>query len=237
MFMKNKIYIFTDGSSLGNPGPGGWGAVVVADEKVREIGGEEKHTTNNRMELFAVIAALRNTSLDAQIILHTDSSYAINGITKWVHGWQRKNWKNSEKEEVKNRDLWEDLVKMVEGKNIEWKHTPGHVGIAGNERADEIATSFAAGMRIKLYDGNFSDYPLQNILDISYDAVRKKARTKNKERSKTKAFSYLSLLDGKVMRHGTWAECYARVNKKTAKYKKAIHQEDESKILKEWGIS
>lgn len=238
IFMKNKneIYIFTDGSSLGNPGPGGWGAIIVSGEHVTEFGGGEKHTTNNRMELSATIAALRNISSGVQIILHTDSSYVINGITKWVHGWKRNNWKTSQKEEVQNRDLWEELVSVADGKKIEWKYVAGHVGIMGNERADEIATSFAAGASVKLYDGIFSEYAHHNILDISHDASQKKARTKNKERSKAKAFSYLSLLDGKVMRHTTWAECEARVKGKSAKYKKALSKEDEGKILQEWGI-
>lgn len=233
---ENTIYIFTDGSSLGNPGPGGWGAIIVSGEHVCELGVGEKHTTNNRMELSATIAALRNISVDAQIILHTDSSYVINGITKWVHGWKRNNWKNSEKEEVKNRDLWEELAAVTEGKKIEWKYVAGHVGIVGNERADEIATSFAGGVSVKLYDGNFSGYAHQNILDTSHDASQKKARTKNKAHSKAKAFSYLSLIDGKVMRHTAWAECEARVKGKPAKYKKSLSKEDEGKILKEWGV-
>lgn len=233
---KNEIYIFTDGSSLGNPGPGGWGAIVVAGEHVRELGSGEKYTTNNRMELSATIAALRNISAGAQIILHTDSSYVINGITKWVHGWKRNSWKTSQKEEVQNRDLWEELVGVTEDKKIEWKYVAGHVGIAGNERADEIATSFAGGTAVKLYNGNFSEYIHHNILDISHDAVQKKARTKNKAHSKAKAFSYVSLVDGKVIYHTTWAECEARVKGKKAKFKKALSKEDEGKILKEWGV-
>lgn len=235
---KNKICIFTDGSSLRNPGSGGWGAIVIDGEKVRECGGAEKHTTNNRMELSAAIGALKHIGeTEKNIVLHTDSSYVINGITKWVHGWKRNNWKNSEKEEVKNRDLWEELVGVADGKKIEWKYVAGHVGIAGNERADEIATLFAGGADVKLYDGNLSDYVHQNILDTSHDTSQKKVRTKNKEHSKAKAFSYLSLIDGKVMRHATWAECEARVKGKPAKYKKALSKEDEAKILKEWGVA
>jgi ribonuclease HI len=243
---KNNIYIFTDGSSLGNPGPGGWGAIVIDGEKVLELGAGEKHTTNNRMELSATINALRSV-VEGQIILHTDSSYVINGITKWVHGWKRNNWKTSQKEEVQNRDLWEELLEAVDGaasakgfgesrKKIEWKYVAGHVGIVGNERADEIATSFAASNPTKLYDGNFSDYAHQNILDTSHNTTQKKARTKNKEHSRAKAFSYMSLVDGKVMYHDTWAECESRVKGKKAKFKKALSKEDEGKILKEWGV-
>ncbi len=232
---RNTIYIFTDGSSLGNPGPGGWGAIAVRGEQVRELGGGERHTTNNRMELSAAIAALKHVGETSNaIILHTDSSYVINGITKWVHGWKRNNWKTSQKEEVQNRDLWDELAAATEGKSIEWKYVAGHVGIKGNERADEIATSFAAGAPVKLYDGNFARYSYPNILDTSHDVSQKKARTKNKAHARAKAFSYLSLVDGKIMHHATWAECEARVKGKKAKFKKAVSKEDEAKILKEW---
>lgn len=233
------IYIFTDGSSFGNPGPGGWGVIVVSGGYVRELGAREKHTTNNRMEILAVVSALKHVGeTKKNIVLHTDSRYVINGITKWVHGWKRNNWKNSEKEEVKNRDLWEELVKATDGKKIEWKHVAGHVGILGNERADEIATSFSKDADIKLYDGNFSGYAYQNILDTSADVALKKMRIKKKkyEKAKVKAFSYLSLVDGILMCHDTWAECEARVKGKNAKYKKALYKEDEAKILKEWGV-
>lgn len=235
---ESIIYIFTDGSSLGNPGPGGWGVIVVDGGHMREFGAGEKHTTNNRMEIAATIGALKYVGeTKKNIILHTDSIYVINGITKWVHGWKRNNWKNSEKEEVKNRDLWEELVKATDGKKIEWKHVAGHAGILGNERADEIATSCAKGIPIKLYDGNFSGYAYKNILDISADVALKKMRIKKKRYSKVRAFSYLSLVEGKLMRHSTWAQCEARVKGKNAKYKKAMRKEDEAKILKEWGIT
>lgn len=234
---KNEVYIFTDGSSLGNPGHGGWGAVIVADGRVRELGDGEKHTTNNRMELSAVIGALVHLGeTKKNIRLHTDSSYVISGITSWVHKWQKNRWKNSEKEDVKNRDLWEVLIKVSEGKQIEWKHVAGHVGVSGNERADKIATSFAGGKKESLYDGNFSGYPIKNILDISPDAFQKKARTKTKAHSKAKAYSYLSLVGGKVAYYKTWAECEHFVKGKPAKFKKALTKEDEGKILKEWGI-
>ncbi len=235
--MKNKniISIFTDGSSLGNPGPGGWGAIVIFDGKVKELGGEEKPTTNNRMELSAAIGALEFVgNTDKQIVLHTDSSYVINGITKWVFGWRKNNWITSTKTEVINRDLWEKLSDVVVGKKIEWKHVDGHVNVAGNERADRIAVSFAEGKPEKLFEGNFSEYGIPNILDISHDIRQKENRTKNRQHSGAKAYSYVSLVDGKIMTHQTWAECEARVKGKKAKYKKAISKEDENKIIGEW---
>jgi ribonuclease HI len=232
---KNIISIFTDGSSLGNPGPGGWGAIVIFDGKVKELGGGESPTTNNRMELSATIGALKFVgNTNAPIVLHTDSSYVINGITKWVWGWRKNNWITSTKTEVINRDLWEELSDAVVGKKIEWKYVGGHIGIAGNHRADEIAVSFSKGKPEKLFDGNFEDYGIKNILDISHDTELKEARTKNKSHSNAKAYSYVSLVDGKIMTHQTWAECEARVRGKKAKYKKALSKEDEEKIMSEW---
>jgi ribonuclease HI len=232
---QNIISIFTDGSSLGNPGPGGWGAIVVRDDEVKELGGGEKPTTNNRMELSAAIGALKFVGdTKANIILHTDSSYVINGITKWVWGWRKNNWITSTKTEVINRDLWEELSAVVTGKKIEWKYVGGHIGVAGNHRADGIAVSFAEGKPEKLYDGNFSDYAIKNILDISHDIAQKETRTKNRQHSNAKAYSYVSLVDGKIMTHQTWAECEARVKGKKAKYKKAVSKEEEAEIIAGW---
>ncbi|MCX6739188.1 MAG: ribonuclease HI [Candidatus Parcubacteria bacterium] len=242
---QNIISVFTDGSSLGNPGPGGWGAIVIFDGKVKELGGGEKPTTNNRMELSATIGALTFIGKsDKKIVLHTDSQYVINGITKWIWGWQKNKWKTSDKTEVANRDLWEKLLQVTGAtssedsgepkKNIEWKHVDGHVNVAGNERADRIAVSIAEGKPEKLFDGNFSEYGIQNILDLSYDIEQKKNRIKKKSYSKVQAYSYVSLVDGKIMTHQTWAECEARVRGKKAKYKKSTSKEDEGKIIKEW---
>jgi len=232
---QNIISVFTDGSSLGNPGPGGWGAIVIFDGKVKELGGGEKPTTNNRMELSATIGALTFVGkTDKQIVLHTDSQYVINGITKWIWGWQKNKWKTSDKTEVANRDLWEKLLQEVNGKKIEWKHVDGHVSVAGNERADSIAVSFAKDESEKLFDGNFSEYGIPNILDISHDVGQKENRTKSRQHSSAKAYSYVSLVDGKIMTHQTWAECETRVKGKKAKYKKAISKKDEEKIMNEW---
>ena len=126
--MKDGILIWSDGSSRGNPGPGGWGVIIVSPEKeVVELGGGEEHTTNNRMELLGAISAL--SYVDKNVLpsagymrIHTDSSYVINGITKWVHGWRRNNWLTSEKKEVLNRDLWEKLFSLTVGKKIKWKY-------------------------------------------------------------------------------------------------------------------
>lgn len=181
--MNNKITIFTDGASRGNPGPGGWGAVLIgvkdeknkdgANAKVIELGGAEKHTTNNRMELTAAIEALKKTPKETEIALYTDSSYLINGITKWIKGWKKIGWMTRAKEEVLNRDLWTELDVLAEGRTIRWQHVGGHIGVAGNERCDEIATTFADGNRIDLFNGALNDYFVQGVLDIEPAGMKK----------------------------------------------------------------
>ncbi len=235
--MKNKkIIIYTDGSSLGNPGPGGWGSVVsTPDDLIIELGGKDKNTTNNRMELTAAIKALEYVKdASSGIILYTDSSYVINGITKWVEGWQANNWTKRDKSLVLNRDLWEELVLAIRGSDIKWRHVSGHSGIAGNERVDIIAVKFAEGKDAKLYEGARSEYSV-DIFNFSYNDNEKLERGKKRSHSKARAYSYLSFVDGKIMRHETWFECESRVNgKKCVKFRKTLSKEEEESIIKEW---
>lgn len=232
---KEKIIIYTDGSSLGNPGPGGWGAIVLRGGEVTELGGSDKNTTNNKMELVATIEALEYIKeKDEEIELYTDSSYTINGITKWVEGWQVNNWIKKDKTEVLNRDLWEKLIEATSGKSIKWIHVAGHSGMIGNERADDIATSFAKGEKPELYKGEKSDYGF-DLLDTSYDEKIKADRSKTRSRSRARAYSYLSLVDGTLKKHKTWQDCELRVKgKKGVRYKKSVSAEDEKSIIKEW---
>jgi len=136
------IIVHTDGSSRGNPGPGGWGTVIEQDDKVIELGGSEPHTTNNRMELTAAIKSLKFAS-DEKILIYTDSEYVMKGITEWIHNWQKKGWKTAGRKPVLNQDLWQELLKLTAGKEVEWKYVAGHAGVHLNERADVIATTFA----------------------------------------------------------------------------------------------
>ncbi len=176
------ITIYTDGSSKGNPGPGGYAAVISYKLKVKskeedwitEIGGRAEHTTNNRMELVAVIEALKFVNgltppltlpLDQGegekgrgVSVFTDSKYVKQGITEWIHNWQKKNWKTAGKKPVQNKDLWQELLSVVEDKNLEWKYVEGHAGHKLNERADEIATSFADNIKPILYNGSRQKY-------------------------------------------------------------------------------
>jgi ribonuclease HI len=148
--------IYTDGACSGNPGPGGWGAVLyMNDGTVQELGGAEANTTNNRMELQGSIAALsayQQTQQSQPIQLYTDSEYVRNGITKWISGWKKKGWKTSAGKPVLNQDLWEALDEL-NTKQVTWHYVKGHAGDPGNERADAIATSFAQGRPISLRQG------------------------------------------------------------------------------------
>lgn len=159
-----KTIIYTDGSSRGNPGPGGWGAIVVSSATVTELGGYEAHTTNNRMELLSVIEALNSISSHDSIVLYSDSQYVIKGMTEWIQGWQTKGWRNSQKKAVLNRDLWERLLEVSSGKDIQWKYVKGHADTPGNIRCDKIATMSALREDIKLYNGPRDNYPNQEIL-------------------------------------------------------------------------
>jgi len=231
-----NFLIFTDGASRGNPGPGGWGAIVIEEEKeIFELGGAEGKTTNNRMELMAAIRALKETPIDAQAVLYTDSSYVINGITKWIANWKRTGWRTRLKEEVLNKDLWMELDELVAERRAEWKYLGGHIGIRGNERCDEIATAFADGKKVDLYSGPIGTYPVQDILNISHDALLLVEKKQSSDRSKIPAYSYVSSIGGIVETHKTWAECEARVKGvKGARFKKAISYDEELEIIEEF---
>ncbi len=134
-----QVTIYTDGACSGNPGPGGWGAVLVCGDKEKELSGGEADTTNNRMELLAAIEALNALTSHCRVDLYTDSQYVKNGITQWIHGWQKNGWKNSQKKPVKNADLWQSLLKAQEAHEVAWHWVKGHAGHEGNERADTLA--------------------------------------------------------------------------------------------------
>ena len=147
--MSNKtIHIFTDGSCLGNPGPGGYGAVLIYKGHRKELSHGFAHTTNNRMELMAAIEALKALKKPSKVRLHTDSMYVKDGLTKWIHGWKRNGWKTAAKKPVKNKDLWQALEEACARHDVEWRWVRGHDGDEGNERADELARLGAVEARV-----------------------------------------------------------------------------------------
>ncbi len=137
--MTPKVVIHTDGACSGNPGPGGWGAVLEYGGKVKEISGGELATTNNRMELMAAIMALESLTRPCKVELHTDSQYVMKGISEWIHGWKARGWKTADKKPVKNEDLWKRLDAVRLRHEVDWRWVKGHAGHVLNERADALA--------------------------------------------------------------------------------------------------
>jgi len=254
------IIVFTDGAAKGNPGPGGWGAVLLfPDDHVLELGGADGHTTNNRMEMMAAIEALEllaERAADTPVLIYTDSSYVVNGVTKWVAAWRRREWKKADGQAVLNRDLWERLADAAWARTrrggLEWRRVAGHAGIAGNERADEIASELALVHSVELYDGPASAYSI-SLAELCSAAPAstggstteraRKARSagvakSKKSRARVRAHSYLSLVDGVARRHASWMECERQVKGRSgARYKKTRDAADERAILADWGAS
>jgi ribonuclease HI len=137
------VEIFTDGACKGNPGPGGWGAVIRSGGHEKELSGGEPLTTNNRMELIAAIRALEALKRPCEIVLWTDSIYVRDGISKWIHGWRRNGWKTADKKPVKNAELWQELLDAAAPHKIDWRWVKGHAGHPENERADRLACDAA----------------------------------------------------------------------------------------------
>ncbi len=246
---KDTITVFTDGSSRGNPGPGGWAAVILAQNfggqggKVWELGGREDHTTNNRMEMTAAKEALsfiESHKLEGKIEMHTDSAYLLQGVTGWMYGWEKNGWKTKTGEDVSNQDLWKEigaLVFRLKLKNqIDWVKVAGHAGLRGNERVDEICTNEADHVQQEFFEGTLSDYEKMiggSVFDVDESAVENKKEKKSK--SSKPAYSYVSMIGGLIQLHKTWPECEARVKgKKGAKYKKVFSKEEEDALAQQW---
>lgn len=233
--------IYSDGACSGNPGPGGWGAIIATGEgDVLEIGGGAKGTTNNRMEITAALEALRTLHahrLKSETFIYTDSTYVIRGVTQWIFGWKRKGWINGEGQPVVNRDLWEALdqeVRRCQTKTkIKWLYCRGHTGVAGNERCDEIAVAFSQGKQsVDLYEGSINGYPVPIFPPPEEQPL---PEMKPKNGVKAKPYSYLSMVNGKIERHPDWSSCEARVKGRPgAKFKKAMTAEEEESIIASW---
>jgi ribonuclease HI len=235
------IVIYCDGASKRNPGLGGWGALIVDEKKnVDELGEFCPGVTNNQMELTAVIKSLEfiESYKGKSIIILTDSSYVIHGIKDWVFGWKKSNWQTSTGTAVKNKKLWQSLDLVVEkiGRaQITWRHVPGHAGVIGNERVDQIASAFAEQASPQLYKGSFSSYKVFANSDLVAAPNLRSSTNKKKSNSKKKAYSYVSMVAGKVAIHATWKECSERVlGAKGAKFKKSFSKEDEASIIASW---
>jgi ribonuclease HI len=227
--MAKSALIYCDGACSGNPGPGGWGAVVRLKDRVFELGGHAPQTTNNRMELQAAIESLARVPMDMDAEVRTDSKYLVQGAKEWLAGWKRRNWKRADGGEVLNQDLWQRLDALLSGRSgrTTFTHVTGHTGIGGNERADAIARGFCSGVDApRLFDGPASAY----TVGLDETATNAKAASTGKP-------FYVSVVEGQLKRHSTWDECEKRVRGKSgAKYKKVSSETELEAVLMEWGM-
>ncbi|OIO01608.1 MAG: ribonuclease HI [Elusimicrobia bacterium CG1_02_56_21] len=243
--MKDTIFIYSDGACSGNPGPGGWASVTIFPEgAVRECGGGENPTTNNRMEMLGAIVALSAVQDRPEPVkLYTDSALLINGITKWVRGWKLRGWVTAAGKPVVNRDLWERLDSLAQGRKrrLSWKHVKGHAGHEINERCDIIAVAFSKGTRPGLYEGPAVGCGY-SLLEPEGGQLREPDQPGKSSSSfskpKTKGGYYISLVGGCLERHTTWPACQARVHGVSgARFKKVASLEEEQASLALWGAS
>lgn len=214
----NSVDIITDGACSGNPGRGGWAAIVIDGPHHTEYSGADAHTTNNRMELQAAITGLQRAPAQRPLRVITDSQYLINGITKWVKGWQKNGWKTREGQPVENRDLWELLI-TVNGPHVSWQHVKGHAGHPLNERANTLAQQQAGS-------GTGTPLPAQTTPSPAPTHTNQSAFP-----------CYLSLIGSNLQRHATWESCQRMVHGVSgAKFKKVANQQQLEAQLQLWKV-
>ncbi len=237
---SQSIILYTDGASRGNPGPGGWGAILIGSDTVVELAGAQNPATNNQMELQAVIEGLayaRTHYSDAIIELHADSRYVLNGIEKWLDGWVRKGWVTMAKKPVENRKQWETLLELRDhfGKKLKLNKVDGHSGHLYNDRCDELAVAAALEREHILFTGTVDDYATQ--LMNNPPSSEKKPASKSSS-NKGAAYSYVSMVDGIVHADKDWATCEKRVKgKKGAKYKKVFSKSEETELMQDYTLA
>lgn len=238
--MNKTIFIYSDGACSGNPGPGGWAAVILFPEgRVLELGGGERPTTNNRMEMKGAIAALAAVQDRPEPVkLYTDSGLLINGIKGWIHGWKKKGWLTAAGQPVVNRDLWELLDSLAAARRgaLSWGHVKGHAGHEINERCDAIAVAFSKGTKIALHNGPAVGCGY-SLLEPGDEHLHKPGeKSSSSKRKPPKHGYYLSLVHGAVHRDAAWPACQARVHGVAgAKFKKVAGADDEAAALALWG--
>jgi len=219
-----ELCIYTDGACAGNPGPGGWAAVLVRGGRYEEHGGGEPHTTNNRMEMRAALEGLRRASPGERAHVVTDSKYLHDGISKWIHAWKRRGWRKVDGDEVLNRDLWEalDAVCWRPGASVTWEHVRGHSGHALNERCDVLSTAFSRGETPELRAGDGSWIPGLGPEELPEGLGYP---------------LYLSLVEGELRVHLDWADCEEWVKgAKGARYKKVKAGAELRATLDAWRV-
>ncbi len=237
--MKSTITLYTDGASRGNPGPGGWAAVIISDKEVVELAGAKNPATNNQMELEAVIQGLAYIEKKfgtVTVELHADSRYVLSGIESWIDGWVKKGWVTMTKKPVENKPQWMKLMKLRDafGRKLSLTKVDGHSGHTYNDRCDELAVAAALGKKPKLFRGSVKDYEAQ-LGDTPPASPVKKSSSSSK--NKGTAYSYVALVDGKVYVDKDWATCEKRVKGKNAKFKKVFSKEEETALVQDYTLA
>ncbi|MCA9359875.1 ribonuclease HI [Candidatus Kaiserbacteria bacterium] len=229
------IKIFTDGAAKGNPGPGGYGAVLLLGNKVVEIGEGKDLTTNNEMELKAVVEALKKIPEKSDSVeIYTDSKYVVEGATGWIFGWMKNGWKTKAGGDVLHKEIWQELIDLLKKVKVDWHKIPGHSGLIGNERADTIASDLGEKKEVVLYSGPREGYKFE-IENVEYDKEKASERSEARKRQALKAYSYVSKVDGVIKTHSTWKECEDRVKgQKGVRFKKATSAEEEKEIIEDF---
>lgn len=236
--LKSSHIVFTDGACKGNPGPGGWGVVILTHgASILEIGGSYPQTTNNEMELCAVVRALEEIShAPGKVYLYTDSQYVTKGVQQWLPGWVRSGWIKKDGEKVNHQALWLQILNLLKERKeeVHFIHVMGHVGIQGNERADVIASDFGKGIAPSLFKGSYREYG-EDLLSGLGDS---KGQTPKKKKKKSgEAYAYLSLVGGVLKKHSNWKECENRIRGQArAKYKRVDSPQELEQVLKDWGF-
>lgn len=232
-------HLYTDGACSGNPGPGGWGFVLVdsAQNKVFEGGGFDPSTTNNRMEMTAVIEGLKSAKMKniKSLLVLSDSTYVIRGFTQWRHAWKKRGWKTQEGADVSNQDLWQELDQVSYGLKLDWRYVRGHQGTPGNERVDQIAVAYSKRDPIHMYNGISPDNFLFDVTVLP--AGEPLPENSWQKPAASKSAFYVSLVNGVLTRHTDWASCERSVKGQSkALYKKVSSEQELQEVLKKWGF-
>ncbi len=240
MLKQNQHVIFTDGAARGNPGRGGWGAIIATEDLVWELGGAEKHTTNNRMELLAVLSAIKFAIAKkiSTTVLYTDSGYVLNGATKWLTNWKKNDWQRKESNgqmvAIANQKLWMELDELLPQIKIEWQQLLGHQGFAGNERCDQIATAMADENISPLYEGKRKNYPVDLIVDEQQILTAQQNHQQTKTKT-GKAYSYVAKVGAELKVFKQWSDCANFVKgKPSPQFRKVFSATEEAELLTKW---
>lgn len=250
---STKIVIFTDGASRGNPGPSGYGALLIYPYPVKNIKEEEKKkikvlevgggydvSTNNRMEMYALLKSFQIISernIEGDIEVYTDSRYVHDGMMGWIYAWEKNGWKTAGGDEVQNQDFWKELLKFAFSyrldRSINYIKVDGHSGVIGNERVDKIATDFADNNKVVLFSGSLHNY--EKIIGGSLFKNNGSLEQGGTSKGKKDYILYLSFVKGELKEHETWESCKSEVTGiKGAKFKKVTNDEEKQKQIDAW---